>query len=101
MENEIHIEVCYAAVKRQKLLSLMVPVGTTIQQAIIISNIINLFPNEIDLSKNKIGIHGKVVHSLQQICCDGDRIEIYRPLICEPMEQRRQRINNTKNADSK
>jgi hypothetical protein len=37
------------------------------------------FP-EIDMEKNKVGIFSK----LDAVLSDGDRIEIYRPIICDP-----------------
>lgn len=39
--------------------------------------------SEIDLEKNKVGIYGKV-SKLDVVLNDGDRVEIYRPIICDP-----------------
>lgn len=92
MENPslITIEIAYAKPLEQVLLSLQVPLQTTVKQAIIQSNILERFP-EIDLEKNnKVGIFGKLV-TLNQPLRNGDRIEIYRPLIADPKEVRKQR----------
>lgn len=86
----ITIEIAYAKPLEQILLSLQVPPETNIKQAIMQSNILERFP-EINLDKeNKVGIFGKVV-TLNQALRNGDRIEIYRPLIADPKEVRKQR----------
>ena len=59
MENKIAIEVVYARVGKQLLLDLEVDEGTTIEQAILQSGIIDQFP-EINLDKDKVGIFGKL-----------------------------------------
>lgn len=92
MENLelITIEIAYAKPLEQVLLSLQVSPETNVKQAIMQSNILERFP-EIDLDKeNKVGIFGKVV-TLNQALRNGDRIEIYRPLIADPKEVRKQR----------
>lgn len=88
--NLITIEIAYAKPLEQVLLSLKVPQESDVKQAIVQSDILNRFP-EIDLEKiNKVGIFGKVV-PLNQPLREGDRIEIYRPLIADPKEVRKQR----------
>jgi hypothetical protein len=88
--NLITIEIAYAKPLEQVLLSLQVSQEINVKQAIMQSNILERFP-EIDLDKdNKVGIFGKVV-TLNQTLRNGDRIEIYRPLIADPKEVRKQR----------
>ena len=87
--DKITVEVCYARPDQQKIVELCVDFGTTLKQAIERSGIMEHFP-EIDLMKNKVGVFGKL-RSLQQTLRDGDRVEIYRPLIADPKEVRRQR----------
>lgn len=89
MVDELRVEICYAEPDEQVLLSLKVPIGSTAFQAIELSNILVRFP-EIDLSKNPVGIFSRKV-SLSQILRDGDRVEIYRPLLIDPKEIRRQK----------
>jgi len=90
----IQIEVVYGLAHKQKLLSLPVVQGTTVEQAIIESGIINLFP-EIDLTENKVGIWNKAA-KLSTVLEDLDRVEIYRPLIADPKEVRKRRAEKAK-----
>ncbi len=88
--NLITIEIAYAKPLEQVLLSIQVSPEINVKQAIMQSDILERFP-EIDLDKdNKVGIFGKVV-TLNQSLRNGDRIEIYRPLIADPKEVRKQR----------
>jgi putative ubiquitin-RnfH superfamily antitoxin RatB of RatAB toxin-antitoxin module len=87
--TQIHVEVVYALASRQKVLDLVLPEGTTVQQAIERSGLLAEFP-EIDLSKNKLGIWNKLAKA-DAVLRDQDRVEIYRPLIADPKEVRRQR----------
>jgi putative ubiquitin-RnfH superfamily antitoxin RatB of RatAB toxin-antitoxin module len=91
MENAEHIsvEVAYAKPEEQLILKLDVLPGTTLQQAIEQSGILERFP-EIDLSQLKAGVFGKL-KKLDQTLREGDRVEIYRPLIADPKEVRKQR----------
>ena len=89
MNNEILVEVAYALPKQQLILELMVPEGTTAEQAVQKSGILAKFP-DIDLAQNKLGIFGKLVKA-DTVLREKDRVEIYRPLIADPKEVRRQR----------
>ena len=90
------IEVGYATPERQVCISLSMPAGSTVQDAIIQSHILNQFP-EIDLTRQKVGIFSKIV-SLSQIVCDGDRVEIYRPLSVDPKQARQLRVKKLRSA---
>lgn len=92
--DKITVEVCYALPEKQTLLSLEVEASATIEQVIRQSGIIELYP-EIDLTHNKVGIFSKLA-KLTDILHDGDRIEIYRPLIADPKEVRKQRAEKNK-----
>ena len=83
------IEVIYALPEEQQLLTLDVEQGTTVEQAIKLSGVMEKYP-EIDLDKNKVGIFGKITKK-DEVLRDKDRIEIYRPLIADPKESRRKR----------
>ena len=89
MPNDILIEVAYALPQKQLIVPIKVKAGTTAEEAIKISGIIKKFP-EIDLTKNQIGIFGKLTQ-LDHVMRERDRIEIYRPLIADPKEIRRHR----------
>ncbi len=100
MSNEtIHVEVVYALPKRQKLLSLQVPRGTSARDAAKLSGIAEEFP-EIDLNQNAMGIFGQALGARglpdadQYVLKEGDRVEIYRPLIADPKEVRKQRARD-------
>ncbi len=87
--EHIMIEVAYAAHERQKLVTVKLPAGSTVEEAIQRSGILGEFP-EIDLAINKVGIFSKAC-KLDTALRDKDRVEIYRPLIADPKEVRRQR----------
>ena len=88
-DEPIEVEVAYARPDEQVILALEVPAGTTVEAAIRRSGVLERFP-EIDLSTNKVGVFGKV-GKLDQELVRGDRVEIYRPLIADPKEARKQR----------
>jgi putative ubiquitin-RnfH superfamily antitoxin RatB of RatAB toxin-antitoxin module len=91
VEVMIEIEVVYAAVDRQVLLTLTVPVGTSVRAALLGSALAGEFP-ELDLANCPVGIFGKVVADPEHRSVQaGDRIEIYRPLLADPKEVRRLR----------
>ena len=83
------IEVVYALPKEQILITLDVDQGTTVEQAVKLSGILEKY-SDIDLTKNKVGIFGKATKA-DQVLRDKDRVEIYRPLIADPKESRRKR----------
>ena len=87
--NQINIEIAYASPDRYYLKSFKVDEGTMIQTAILQSGILQQF-TEIDLRENKVGIYSRPAKLTDQLK-DGDRIEIYRPLLADPKEIRRKR----------
>lgn len=94
-EQCIRVEVVYALTERQVLVPIDLEAGCDVKSAIEISGLLKLFP-EIDLARNRVGIFG-AVYGLDQKLNDGDRVEIYRPLLHDPKEARRRRaIKNLK-----
>ncbi|MCW8877954.1 MAG: RnfH family protein [Kangiellaceae bacterium] len=87
--NSLTIELIYALPEEQELLVIQAPMGSTVEQAIELSGILSKYP-EIDLTNTKVGIFSKVT-KLNEVLRDGDRIEIYRPLIADPKEMRRKK----------
>lgn len=85
----IKVEVAYARPDVQELIALEVEPGTTVEQALRRSGILEAFP-EIDLAKNQVGVFGKLT-KLDTPLRAQDRVEIYRPLIADPKEVRKQR----------
>lgn len=88
-ERPLKVEVVYALREEQVLLALEVETGTTVRQAIERSGILRRFP-EINLSLARVGVFGKQVRP-DALLHDGDRVEIYRPLIADPKQARRER----------
>ncbi|MEZ0233193.1 MAG: RnfH family protein [Methylophilaceae bacterium] len=88
--QEITVEVAYALPTEQVIIKTRVREGATIEEVILVSGILDRF-KEIDLSVNKVGIFSKLSKLTGQVK-DGDRIEIYRHLIADPKEIRRQRV---------
>jgi putative ubiquitin-RnfH superfamily antitoxin RatB of RatAB toxin-antitoxin module len=88
-KGSIRVEVAFALRDDQMITSLMVDEGTTVEQAIVLSGITDHYP-QIDLPVSKVGIFGKLT-KLDKVVHEGDRIEIYRPLIADPKEVRRKR----------
>ena len=89
MPETLHIELIYALPEKQQMISLQLPAGSTVREAIDASGLLQKHP-EIDLAKNKIGIFGKLTKP-DAALRDQDRVEIYRPLIADPKEVRKQR----------
>lgn len=89
MPGNISVEVAYALPEKQYLRKVSLNEGATVEDAVYASGIPEL-RTEIDLAKNKVGIYSRTV-KLKDVVQDGDRVEIYRPLIADPKELRRQR----------
>ncbi|MGB8518315.1 MAG: RnfH family protein [Gallionella sp.] len=94
MSDTINIEIVYALTHEQTLLKQAMPSGATVAEAVNASGILAKHP-EIDLAKNKFGIFGKLTKT-DAVLRDKDRVEIYRPLIADPKEVRRQRAEEGK-----
>ncbi|CBJ82285.1 conserved hypothetical protein [Xenorhabdus bovienii str. Jollieti] len=94
--SDINVEVVYALPERQYLCNVKVPQGSTVEQAIVASGLLTL-RSDIDLIKNKIGIYSRPV-KLTDTMVEGDRVEIYRPLLADPKEMRRKRAERAKNS---
>ena len=88
-EQTWRVEVAYATPVRQEVLEVSVRPGATVEQVIRASGMLARFP-EIDLTLQRVGIFGETAR-LQDAVRDGDRVEIYRPLVADPKEVRRKR----------
>jgi putative ubiquitin-RnfH superfamily antitoxin RatB of RatAB toxin-antitoxin module len=90
-KQAIVVEVVYALAHKQKLLRINVPQGTTMREAVLKSGMQEHFPG-LDLTESPLGIFGKAVPKPdERVMQEGERIEIYRPLIADPKEVRKQR----------
>lgn len=92
--EHIRVEVAYALRERQALIALDLDRSSTVEQAIRRSGILKAFP-EIDMARSQVGIFGRLA-SLGTRVRDGDRVEIYRPLVADPKDARRERARRTK-----
>lgn len=89
MSEVLNVEVVYALPNKQEIIARKLPAGTTVRQAIEASGLLVKYP-EIDLAKNKLGVFAKLTKP-DAVLRDQDRVEIYRPLIADPKEVRKQR----------
>lgn len=88
-DEKIAVEVCYPMAQKQEVVRVALNAGSTLQDALDASGLLAKYP-EIDLKKNKFGIWNKL-SKLDVALRDRDRVEIYRPLIADPKEVRKQR----------
>ena len=90
----ICIEVAYALSDRQKIIALEVEENCSVLDAARRSGIDREF-TEIDWLTARFGIFSNPIEQpAQHVLRDGDRIEIYRPLLIDPKEVRKQRAEN-------
>lgn len=89
MSASIQVQVVYALPTRQDIVTIELPEGATAVQAVEASGLMQKYP-DIDLARNKLGVFAKLVKP-DQVLRDRDRVEIYRALIADPKEVRRQR----------
>lgn len=92
--DHITVEVAYALPHQQLIIPVQVAPEATAEEAIKASGIMVKFP-EIDLTQNNIGIFG-VRATLDKALRHLDRVEIYRPLVADPKEVRKQRAADGK-----
>lgn len=93
-EGAMAIEVVYALPETQAVISMEVPEGTTVAEAIARSGLAERFPHAA-LEVRPVGLHGRIV-SRDTPVCEGDRVEIYRPLAADPKQARRQRASRAR-----
>ncbi|SNY54400.1 hypothetical protein SAMN06297280_2642 [Arsukibacterium tuosuense] len=94
MAEQLTVEVAYALPHQQSLLTLSVLPGSTVLQVIEQSGILQQYP-DIDLGQQKVGVWSRPVKP-DELVKEGDRIEIYRPLIADPKDLRRRRAEKAK-----
>jgi len=85
----ITVSVVFALPERATEIELALPAGATVGEAIARSRIAERHP-EVDFSRAATGVFGRRVRR-DAVLADGDRVEIYRPLLADPKDARRQR----------
>lgn len=97
MAENITVEVVYATPAKQEIIAFEVRAGTTAIEAVEQSGIRDAFEG-LDIDANALGIFSRRIKA-DQVLQAGDRVEIYRPLIADPKEIRRQRADAQKNEE--
>ena len=75
---DIQIEIAYGTAQTQKLYRMAVKAACTARQAVLASPVADDFP-DADVKDDTV-------------LRDGDRIEVYRPLVADPKDARRKRV---------
>ncbi len=89
MAETVKVDVCYALADKQEVVTVTLATGANVNAALEASGLLEKYP-EIDVKKNKFGIWNKL-SKVDSPLRDRDRVEIYRPLIADPKEVRKQR----------
>jgi uncharacterized protein len=89
MADRITVEVVCATPERQLLRRVTLPAGSRVDEAVEQSGILKEMP-EVAYDPSRLGIFSKRV-APDEVLHDGDRVEIYRPLILDPKDARRRR----------
>ncbi len=99
MTGFINVEVVYALPQDQTVIALTLPAGSTVLDAIKHSGLLEKSWSDDSLKiipgETPVGIYAERV-SYDEPLEEGDRVEIYRPLVLDPMEARRARAKNQK-----
>lgn len=100
-DKTIAVEVVYALPHEQRLIRMLVKPGTTAQETLVRSGIPEEYP-EVKPETAKLGIFGQALGTKGLAPADryelqpGDRVEVYRPLIADPKEARKQRAEKAR-----
>jgi hypothetical protein len=101
----IRVEVAYALPEKQKVIALDVPDGTSAYDAVVSSGISGHFEG-LDIDAAPMGVFSQALGSKgmpsakEYILAEGDRVELYRPLIADPKELRKQRAEQARHKRS-
>jgi len=88
------VEVAYALPEEQFLVKVELDPGATVLQAIEKSGVVAKFA-EININEIKVGVFSRAC-KLDRVLEPGERVEVYRPLLLDPKEKRRQRAKAKK-----
>jgi len=94
--GRVPVQVVYALPDRQAIVTLDVPEGTTVSEAVALSGLVGRFP-EIGAAPGDCAIYGRLVPP-NHVLAAQDRVEILRPLLIDPKENRRQAAARSKAA---
>lgn len=88
----MQVGIAYSEPSQQVWLTIEVPDDARVKDAIEQSGILKQFPN-LDLGSQKVGVFGKLV-KLDAPLRPGDRVEIYRGIICDPQSVPRRQLDD-------
>ncbi|MGB3289813.1 MAG: RnfH family protein [Burkholderiaceae bacterium] len=95
METEaIAVQVVYVEPDSVWRADLRLPPGSTVEHALQASHFARVFPN-YPYDALRVGVYGRE-QAPDHVLADGDRVEVYRPLVFDPMESRRRRALHRK-----
>ncbi len=80
------VEVCYARREQQWLIPVTLEAGAPVKQAILVSGILSICA-ELILEELVVGVFSQKCE-LDAELHEGDRVEIYRPLVIDPKQAR-------------
>ncbi|WP_043439640.1 RnfH family protein [Cupriavidus sp. HPC(L)] len=95
----VRVAVCHAKPDTVFLKEIELPAGATIAAAIEASGVLSAHP-ELDPATLRVGIFGKL-KTLETVVREGDRIELYRPLVADPKTARRRRVQKAREAGTR
>jgi len=87
--SAITVTVVYALPDRATEIEVRLGAGATVADALTKSGMASLHP-ELELARAPVGIFGRRVQR-DRVLVDGDRVELYRPLLADPKNARRKR----------
>ncbi len=98
-EATLTVEIAYALLNKQYLVAFSLPSESTVQDALMHMQKHRGIPplNNTKLDTLSVGIFSKLC-TLNTLLHTGDRIEIYRDLLADPKEIRRQRVDSERSA---
>ncbi len=94
-----HASVVYLAQGRQHVLEIEVAAGSTLSDAVAASGLAGRVPG-FDLAVHSLGVWGRL-KAPGTLLCDGDRVEVYRPLTADPNIARQRRVAKKRAAERK
>lgn len=98
---DVHIEVACATPEKQRIVALTVSAGTTVRDAVARSRLADEFP-DVDVANAALGIFGKKIPKPEQTAVEeGQRIEVYRPLLIDPKQARVNRAAKAEQANAR
>lgn len=92
----INVEVVFVSPEQQQLRAVRLAVGCTAAAAIEAAGMSNLWLNAAG-EPLPLARFGRLISS-EQVLGEGDRVEILRPLLADPKDQRHQRVRAAKRA---